>query len=327
MIRGIFRKSGRFAILMAAFMYAPEAACADPDPENPWRDAGANAFNRGRASVSAGTAVSIGGWRDAGASAAVEESALAGARWEAWKSGALMSAEWRSEKLLDTAAAPFNTWLLVFNRGENGIDSVTEYVRGKKPQRELARYLFMRGKDRILVSRQQAGADDFAVHIATLDRSGEAWIVRTPSSEDSYRRSPDGGLTIDRILYGGRQSERYQPDGRAVFTKADLVTRRGAFESKPEFGVAQWSEIPTGAADDMDYAYWFDSVKNENLSFSIGNAEPLADARFAGLSDLLTGPLSLENLVIADVVFGSYRRATPVLAWAFLGKMPQRSAN
>lgn len=313
--------------IISFFVAATTVRAAVPGPEEPWLDAGANGFHMGGEIASRDAPVAMAGWRDAGASAEQADAALAAARWEAWKAGATMSAEWQSQKLSDYADSPFNTWLLVFNQGKEGIESITEYVRGRTPPRELASYLFMRGKDLIIVSRQQAGADDFAVPIATLVRSGDAWIAKTVGSEDTYRQAPDGGLAIDREIYGGRHSERYHPNGQAVFTNEDLVVRRGAFETKPEYGVAQWSEKPTTASDDVDYAYWFNSVKDSDLSFSIGNAEPIADARFIGLSALTAGPTGLENLAIADVVFGSTRRATPVLAWAYLGRLPQRNAN
>ena len=321
------RRSHIVVIAISMFILAVASISATPGPGEPWLDAGANSFRQRDDLAVAGTLTSMAGWRDAGANAGVAEEALASARWEAWKAGAQASAEWQSQKLSDYADSPFNTWLLVFNQGKEGIDSITEYVRGNAPPRELASYLFMRGKDRIIVSRQQAGADDFAVPIATLVRSGNGWTAKTASSEDTYRPAPDGGLAIDREIYGGRHSERYQPNGQAVFTDADLVVRRGAFESKPEFGVAQWSEKPTGESDGIDYAYWFNSVKDSDLSFSVGNAEPIADARFIGLSTLTAGPSGLENLAIADVVLGSNRRATPVLAWAYLGRLPQRNTN
>ena len=327
MISSTFTGARAFAVIMFPMFLAIEMAVAEPGPEEPWLDAGANAFFHIDEGATIDPTMATAGWRDAGAGAKVTEAALAATRWEAWKSGALMSAEWKSQKLSNSPGSPFDTWLLVFNKGAKGIESVTEYVRGDNPPRELASYLFMRGEDLVIISRQQAGADDFAVPIATLTRSGDSWIARTASSENTYRRASDGGLAIDRVIYGGRYTERYRPDGQATFSNADLVVRRGAFESKPEYGLAQWSEKPTSASDEIDYAYWFNSVKDSDLSFSVGNAEPIADARFIGLSALTAGPSGLENLAIADVVLGSNRRATPVLAWAYLGRLPQRNTN
>ena len=61
------------------------------------------------------------------------------------------------------------------------------------------------------------------------------------------------------------------------------------------------------------------------MRLSVDEVEPEAMLRFEGASALTAGPTGLENLVIADIVFGLDRRITPVLAWAFLGVLPERS--
>ncbi len=312
-----------------------------------WLDAGASApwavtaelEDRGDVAAARGesVAVSSASWRDAGAGASAEAELIAVARWEALKAGALMSAEWKSEKLALSPDVPFDTWLLVFSKGESGIDSIAEYVRGGGSETgvttsaaipaELATYGLLRGKDLVILSRRESGSIDFAKPFAVLQRLDGAWIAKTAASTASYRYLPGGGLAIERDIYGRKFGERYLPTGTALFTEGGSLARRGAFEAKPAYGVAQWTEQYAGPTEAEEIAYWYDVVRDDNLVFSVGDAEPIADARFVGTSALTSGSAGLENLAIADVVLGSDRRATPVLAWAFLGRLPSRNLD
>ncbi|HUX38279.1 MAG TPA: hypothetical protein VMV44_10300 [Rectinemataceae bacterium] len=342
------RLIGLFAgIVLAAATSHPASATSLPGAEEAWLDAGASApwarvldgAARGGASVAGteGAVVSMASWRDAGAGASAEAELIAAARWEALKSGALMSAEWKSEKLALSPDVPFDTWLLVFSKGEAGIDSIAEYVRGGgavdgaaatgAAPAELATYGLLRGKDLVILSRRESGSIDFAKPFAVLQRFEGAWIAKTATSTSSYRRLPGGELAIEREVYGEKLGERYLPSGTALFTQGGSLARKGAFETKPAYGVAQWTEKYATQTDAEEIAYWYNVVRDDSLVFSVGDAEPIADARFVGTSALTSGSAGLENLAIADVVLGSDRRATPVLAWALLGRLPSRSLD
>lgn len=311
-------------ILGAILALAPVAAAALSLDQGPWLDAGASRPPPLGGSLGPSSNLAYAGWRDAGAGEKANREAVDRARWAAWKTGALMAAEWRSDKLSNSPDAPFDTWLLVFSPGESGVQSVGEYTRGADAPTPLAVYELIRGKDLVLLSRRETGSRDFAQPFATLRREAGAWVAETATSVSRYSLLADGALAIDREVYGSRLGERYAPGGTATFTEDGVLARRGSFEAKPEFGVAQWTERPAEGGDQVETAYWYDSIRDDRLAFSVGDAEPIAEARFEGASALTAGSGGLEGLAIADTILGSSRRATPVLAWALLGRLPPR---
>lgn len=333
----VMRKTWFAALAMSATLAAGSLASAEGvnPPEEPWLDAGASAHwarppaeatGLGTGGTSAGIAIAA-GWRDAGAGAAVAESALAAARWQAWRIGALMSAEWRSDKLSMAPGIPFDTWLVVFSKGENGIGGVEEYVRGADNPVPLASYGVLRSEGLAIISRREAGSVDFAQPFATLRREGDAWVATTPSSMSTYRLLPGGGISVDRQIYGKSKVERYLPDGTASFTNSGVLERTGRFAGKSEFGIEEWTERPT-REDLVGMNYYYQSVNDDSLKLTVDDEyEPIASAAFLGAAALTTGPSALENLAIADTVLGSDRRSTPILAWALLGRLPSRAVD
>jgi hypothetical protein len=187
--------------------------------------------------------------------------------------------------------------------------------------RQSAAFTLLRGDGLIILSIREAGAASTTAFATILSKDG-GYEVTSAVLRSFYRRAANGALVITRSLYGEEWKEEYGPDGRGRITGVKDRARQGFFR-KSNYGIAEYAEIvPGDSLGNLDRAFVYTRKGGDYLAFSVEEVEPIAEVRMRGLQNLCTGPDALQNLILADLIFGLDRRMTPVLAWALLGVEP-----
>jgi hypothetical protein len=324
-------KHSKYRWILAAFFVAASAlvgtvAAADGSPARAtmptWSDAGVSLALVGLGSLAVtapqgatgpATAASAAVWLDAGAS--LPRNLSAGGP------GALLEVVWKSDRLGAAAGYDYDGWRLDFEVERGRLATVREFEIGGPGPREAAVYRVLRGEGLVILSRQVGSKVEPPQPFATLQRSDGGWQATSATQRSSYLPLAGGGLGIEREVYGGARSEDYRPGGKGL-VRDGTVERRGFLEAGPPVA---WVERKAGDAEGiLDRMYWYDKMSGDSMSVSIGEVEPVAETGFRGASAFTGGPDGLENLVIADLILGLDRRATPVLALAWLGELPLR---
>jgi hypothetical protein len=135
----------------------------------------------------------------------------------------------------------------------------------------------------------------------------------------TYSAPAGKGLRIERRYGERRYIEEWKPDGAAIITDTEGRGAKGRFEGAwplPSRYIEGSESDPSGGSD-TEYSFF--DVEG-GVKFRADSAEPLGECFVADLAKGRPEGISLEDIALIDIILGTDRRVTPLLARMYLGK-------
>lgn len=170
-----------------------------------------------------------------------------------------------------------------------------------------------------IVAREKDGVIED--HFLVMSSENSSVAGEGPSGRFSYSTTPGGGLRIEREGSEGRLIEEYLPDGRSVLSKEEGPIAEGGLRRVNDM-MEYFERTPGDEDGSLELFYTIEALGPDRYRFETGRVEPIAWILMEGIRENLQGESALESLAILDQAMGAGKRVTPLLALAFIGKLP-----